>query len=29
MQLQALIQDGAITLSSNLGSVHLEPVRWK
>ena len=29
MQLQALIQDGAITLSSNLGSVHLEPLRWK
>lgn len=29
MQLQALIQDGALTLSSPLGSVHLEPVRWK
>ena len=29
MQLQALIQDGAITLSSALGSVHLEPIRWK
>ncbi|SFD90632.1 YaeQ family protein [Paracidovorax konjaci] len=29
MQLQATIQEGAITLSSNLGSVHLEPIRWK
>ncbi len=29
MQLQATIQEGAITLSSNKGSVHLEPVRWK
>jgi len=29
MQLQALVQDGAITLSSERGSVHLEPVRWK
>ena len=29
MQLQALIQDGALTLSSTLGSVHLEPRRWK
>jgi uncharacterized protein YaeQ len=29
MQLQALIQDGALTLSSGLGSVHLEPLRWK
>ncbi|WP_353236278.1 YaeQ family protein [Diaphorobacter ruginosibacter] len=29
MQLQATIQEGALTLSSNLGSVHLEPVRWK
>ena len=29
MQLQATIQEGAITLSSNLGSVHIEPVRWK
>jgi uncharacterized protein YaeQ len=29
MQLQALIQDGAVTLSSNQGSVHLEPQRWK
>lgn len=29
MQLQALIQDGAITLSSALGSVPIEPVRWQ
>lgn len=29
MQLQALVQDGALTLSSAQGSVHLEPVRWK
>jgi uncharacterized protein YaeQ len=29
MQLQALIQDGALTLSSTRGHVHLEPVRWK
>ena len=29
MQLQATVQEGALTLSSNLGSVHLEPVRWK
>ena len=29
MQLQALVQDGAITLSSTLGSVHIEPLRWK
>ena len=29
MQLQATVQDGAITLSSGQGSVHLEPVRWK
>jgi len=29
MQLQATVQEGAITLSSNLGSVHVEPVRWK
>ncbi|MBX9936797.1 MAG: YaeQ family protein [Burkholderiaceae bacterium] len=29
MQLQATIQEGSITLSSNLGSVHLEPLRWK
>jgi uncharacterized protein YaeQ len=29
MQLQALVQDGALTLSSTQGSVHLEPQRWK
>ncbi|MEZ5704383.1 MAG: YaeQ family protein [Burkholderiaceae bacterium] len=29
MQLQATIQEGAVTLSSNLGSVAIEPVRWK
>lgn len=29
MQLQATVQDGALTLSSALGSVHLEPERWK
>jgi uncharacterized protein YaeQ len=29
MQLQATVQDGALTLSSTLGSVHLEPERWK
>ena len=29
MQLQATIQEGAITLSSERGSVHLEPLRWK
>jgi uncharacterized protein YaeQ len=29
MQLQALIQDGALTLTSTLGSVTLEPRRWK
>ena len=29
MQLQATIQEGAITLSSNKGSVHIEPLRLK
>ena len=29
MQLQATVQEGAITLSSTQGSVHIEPVRWK
>ena len=29
MQLQATVQDGAITLGSANGSVHLEPQRWK
>ncbi|MBY0410730.1 MAG: YaeQ family protein [Burkholderiaceae bacterium] len=29
MQLQATVQEGALTLSSQRGSVHVEPVRWK
>lgn len=29
MQLQATVQEGGLTLSSNLGSVHVEPLRWK
>jgi len=29
MQLQATIQEGALTLSSNLGSVDVECIRWK
>ncbi len=29
MQLQATVQDGALTLSSAQGSVHLEAQRWK
>ena len=29
MQLQATVQEGALTLSSNLGSVHIEALRWK
>lgn len=29
MQLQATIQEGALTLSSQLGDVYVEPVRWK
>ena len=29
MQLQALVQDGMLTLSSPQGSVPVEPVRWK
>ena len=29
MQLQATIQENTLTLSSNLGSVVVEPVRWK
>jgi uncharacterized protein YaeQ len=29
MQLQATIQDHALTLGSAQGSVHLEPLRWK
>ncbi len=29
MQLQATVQDGAITLGSDSGHVHMDPVRWK
>ena len=29
MKLQVTIQEGAITISSNLGSVYIEPIRWK
>ena len=29
MQLQATIQEGQLTLSSNLGTVFVEPERWK
>lgn len=29
MQLQATVQEGAITLSSTRGSVHIEPMQWK
>jgi uncharacterized protein YaeQ len=29
MQLQAIIQEGELTLSSELGSIHLTPVQWK
>jgi len=29
MQLQATVHDGALTLSSTLGSVHIEPQRWQ
>ncbi len=29
MQLQATVQDGALTLSGQQGSVHVEPIRWK
>ena len=29
MQLQATTQEGALTLSSNLGTVFIEPLRWK
>lgn len=29
MQLQATVQEGGLTLHSGLGSVHLEPQRWK
>lgn len=29
MQLQATVQEGAVTLSSEHGSIHIEPLRWK
>jgi uncharacterized protein YaeQ len=29
MQLQATVQDGAVTISGAAGSVMIEPVRWK
>jgi uncharacterized protein YaeQ len=29
MQLQATIQEGGMTLSSTLGSVHFEPLIWR
>lgn len=29
MQLQATVQDGAVTVSSSQGSVHIEPLRWR
>jgi hypothetical protein len=29
MQLQATIQEHSLTLSSERGSVHIEPERWK
>ena len=29
MQLQATLQEGEVTLSSGLGSVHIQPLRWK
>ncbi|GAD22872.1 YaeQ family protein [Acidovorax sp. MR-S7] len=29
MQLQATVQEGALTLGSERGSVHVEPLRWK
>jgi uncharacterized protein YaeQ len=29
MQLQATVQEGALTLGSTRGSVHIEPERWK
>jgi uncharacterized protein YaeQ len=28
MQLQATVQDGAVTISGDAGSVMIEPVRW-
>jgi uncharacterized protein YaeQ len=29
MQLQVTLQEGGVTLSSHLGSVHFEPVVWR
>ena len=29
MQLQATIQEGQLTLSSDKGTVFVEPIRWK
>jgi uncharacterized protein YaeQ len=29
MQLQATVQDGAVTLSGDAGSVHIELTRWR
>ena len=29
MQLQATVQDGAVTISGEQGSVHIEPLRWR
>ena len=29
MQLQATVQDGAVTISGDAGGVHIEPVRWR
>ncbi len=29
MQLQATVQEGSVTFSSDQGSVHIELVRWK
>ena len=29
MQMQATVQENAVTFSSDKGSVHIEPVRWK
>ena len=29
MQLQATVQDGAVTISGQTGSVHIEPLRWR
>jgi len=29
MHMQATVQENAVTFSSDKGSVHIEPVRWK